>query len=882
MKKRILLVPVFFLMTACGGGSSNKAETNNPDQLKGLFATGSGQKGSILVKGSSGNFTAAISDQSGNFVVDLSGLTAPYKIKAESLDKDIVFYSYTENSTYTNVNQMTTSIFEDVAPQSNSEELFNSNVVINKSLLNEAEKALKNNLLVQIYSSGLEPDKLQIFKSKFTANNLGYDELLDKLSDESTPKVQSELTVEESKAISRIKSKLYFTSYNSVDIGKIDKDLINKFLARVVKAATDRNYMQTIYDLDGLPSKVVFVDGGKSFINNVMINVAKQSFIEIIGTSVGFSDADINFITELSSIKFKNNIYDAVAVLYLGLQGEDTSKIHDPLLVALQKSTLGDPIVASEKFIDFFGTHGTISRFICNLDDATAGTPSSALGEILNFNRTENCQFFENNNDDTLSDGYTIDFQTNQIVDVNYNDQPFRVTGVYPSTGNVVDNSNMINPTIFVNFNTTIDRSSVSTPFAMNVTNLTTGHTLVCNRLYVLFHNRYEGDEAESIECAFDDINLKYNSKYAFSITAIAKNTNDKLSVASTFSTPDYPVKTISLSSPSGSYDKSLNLHISVEDGLTYFYTINDTNMKKSNLKEYSGTPIELLETSILRIVAFKWGGFSYLQVSPVMEFPYTIIAKTEEEENSDDQVNNDTPIDTSSLTVQECKEKTLNQTFSTNAWTSSLSDWNAVVIACTSILANDQTNDNNSDDEGTSNNSKTSVSYMKSHPNEKLASTDCNAKSYNDWKVAKNSLISDLAPSTKMMKSIDGCISVKQLIDLGGLSFSKAVESVVRMQNKEKSPFSDAFDSSAVQTGTTDSSVDDISNQQDAFSEYTALIQKNTVSTCKAKYGQYSFLQLATIASTPRAEDIAVGQPINGDASYCQTLLLQSGDLTP
>jgi hypothetical protein len=181
-----------------------------------------------------------------------------------------------------------------------------------------------------------------------------------------------------------------------------------------------------------------------------------------------------------------------------------------------------------------------------------------------------------------------------------------------------------------------------------------------------------------------------------------------------------------------------------------------------------------------------------------------------------------------------------------------------------------------------------TSLSYMSSHSDEKLASTDCTSRSWSSWKDAKSELITSLAPSSKMMKSIEGCITVQQLVEFGGFSFSKAVESAVLSKGAEASPFSDAFDPACSQAGNScavDSSgtdVDGTLDQQDAFAAYSALIEQNTVSTCKSKYGHYSFIELTTFASTATAEDIAVGQIMNGDASRCLTLLLQSGDLVP
>lgn len=91
------------LIVGCGSESSDvqgkslnvESELSN---LTGTFATGQGQEGVIFVRGSEGNEVVGISNRDGTFSVDVSTLTKPYKIKAESINKDTVFYSYTQST----------------------------------------------------------------------------------------------------------------------------------------------------------------------------------------------------------------------------------------------------------------------------------------------------------------------------------------------------------------------------------------------------------------------------------------------------------------------------------------------------------------------------------------------------------------------------------------------------------------------------------------------------------------------------------------------------------------------------------------------------------------------------------------------------------------
>jgi len=135
----------------------------------------------------------------------------------------------------------------------------------------------------------------------------------------------------------------------------------------------------------------------------------------------------------------------------------------------------------------------------------------------------------------------------------------------------------------------------------------------------------------------------------------------------------------------------------------------------------------------------------------------------------------------------------------------------------------------------------KTSLEYMETHKNEKLASTDCKVRDFQDWKDAKNEAMYTLAPADNMMKSIEGCIGVTKLTEYGNLSFSKAVESVVRSRTKETSPFSDVWDTTA--TATPSLTVEEVENAQNNHQSDASNNTKGTLTLekCKTKYGEYS-----------------------------------------
>ena len=117
---------------------------------------------------------------------------------------------------------------------------------------------------------------------------------------------------------------------------------------------------------------------------------------------------------------------------------------------------------------------------------------------------------------------------------------------------------------------------------------------------------------------------------------------------------------------------------------------------------------------------------------------------------------------------------------------------------------------DNMDDTQNTSNSaaqepisSKTDLSYMKQHPEDKLSSGDCAAyrgggetvsltwqgdtlttpiiKGQNSWSDVLSALRYDLAPADNMYKSIDACSWVQTTVEYGSMNYSEAVETIKR-----------------------------------------------------------------------------------------------------
>ena len=71
------------LAAGCGGGGGSSTPVAPPDMLSGTAAAGAAIIGQVTVKGSAGNTTSTLIEANGNYNVDVSGLTAPYILRAE-------------------------------------------------------------------------------------------------------------------------------------------------------------------------------------------------------------------------------------------------------------------------------------------------------------------------------------------------------------------------------------------------------------------------------------------------------------------------------------------------------------------------------------------------------------------------------------------------------------------------------------------------------------------------------------------------------------------------------------------------------------------------------------------------------------------------------
>ncbi|WP_020677098.1 hypothetical protein [Geopsychrobacter electrodiphilus] len=132
---RLLTACIFIsALAACGGGGGTDPIANQPaTTLSGTAAAGAPIIGQVTVKGSQGHTKTALIEANGNYSVDVTGLTAPYRLRAQGTVGGIEYklHSYAETADLGNTvnitpftdlivanaaGQIASTYFDEVAP----------------------------------------------------------------------------------------------------------------------------------------------------------------------------------------------------------------------------------------------------------------------------------------------------------------------------------------------------------------------------------------------------------------------------------------------------------------------------------------------------------------------------------------------------------------------------------------------------------------------------------------------------------------------------------------------------------------------------------------------------------------------------------------------
>ena len=171
------------LASGCGG-SSDTATTSAPDTLSGVAAAGAPLIGQVTVKGALGNTKSAYIEADGSYEVDVTGLTAPYRLRAEGSvgGKTYKLHSYAESADIggtVNITPFTDLIIANAAQQL-AENFFDSTstVELDSTEVEAQEEALQAKLQDVFDALGVG-SAIDLLNTSFSADHSGLDAALD-------------------------------------------------------------------------------------------------------------------------------------------------------------------------------------------------------------------------------------------------------------------------------------------------------------------------------------------------------------------------------------------------------------------------------------------------------------------------------------------------------------------------------------------------------------------------------------------------------------------------------------------------------------------------------------------------------------------------------
>lgn len=175
-------------IAACGGGSSSSGGSDSSTSLlSGTAAAGAAIIGTVTVKGANGNTLSTTIEADGNYSIDVSSLTAPYRLRAQGTvgGKTYKLHSYAEEADIgdtVNITPFTDLIVANAAGQI-AEAYFdnNSSAAIDSAELDAQEDALQSKLQEVLNVVGVDA-AINLLNSSFSADHSGLDAALDLVS----------------------------------------------------------------------------------------------------------------------------------------------------------------------------------------------------------------------------------------------------------------------------------------------------------------------------------------------------------------------------------------------------------------------------------------------------------------------------------------------------------------------------------------------------------------------------------------------------------------------------------------------------------------------------------------------------------------------------
>ena len=187
IKKSLLagLISSTIAAAGCGGGGGGGTPPPEPTTLSGTAAAGAAVIGTVTVKGALGNTNSALIEADGSYDVDVTGLTAPYRLRAQGTvgGRQVKLFSYAVESDIggtVNITPFTDLIIANVAGQL-AENFFDQPQQANP--LDEADiEAQETELqakLQDVLSAVGVGASIDLLRTSFSADHSGLDAVLD-------------------------------------------------------------------------------------------------------------------------------------------------------------------------------------------------------------------------------------------------------------------------------------------------------------------------------------------------------------------------------------------------------------------------------------------------------------------------------------------------------------------------------------------------------------------------------------------------------------------------------------------------------------------------------------------------------------------------------
>ncbi|MDH5611922.1 MAG: hypothetical protein OEY66_05645 [Gammaproteobacteria bacterium] len=392
-----ILMGLSALITGCSGGGGDSAVAA-PKTLSGTAAAGAPIIGQVTVKGALGNTKSALIEANGNYNVDVSGLTAPYRLRAEGTvgGRTYRLHSYAEAADVggnVNITPFTDLIVANAASMI-AEQYFNSNTPVDLDPVEvEAQEAALQAKLQNVFTTLGVDAAINLLNSTFSADHTGLDAALDIVNVEVDP-LLNVATITNLIENTSITDSIVDTADNTTTLTVTDPAALTTAVSDTQAIANIFTGMTTAF-ASGLPTQVAIQDYFASTFS--MSDMNKALFLTDVTTDpsmIGFT---------LSNVVVKNldsSLGTAEVVFNAGFNGYVEP---DPIKwYVVKDATLGWQFNGDQRIVEAY------FNFHCNDYDGAGGwTGSCGI----------NTQFWDNDTTNNGTGGTFIASGTVRIID---------------------------------------------------------------------------------------------------------------------------------------------------------------------------------------------------------------------------------------------------------------------------------------------------------------------------------------------------------------------------------------------------------------------------------------------------------------------------------